>query len=386
MRNVAGLAFLAVAWCGPALADTADLETGYRQAIEHVRKHAREYWLDGTPQGERALSHAWTLLADWTAAYLNEHPKATPKLLKHASPDGNLDVVPLGPRTMLVSDWAGDAFGTIFIVDGSDGPFRPKWSIRGRKAREAFPLLDAWTAKGAQQDCRDAVGDADWLRCGSLDGTVVRFPDDAQGHPRFYVEGRYIELAGNTETKQMSFWTWTGATAEPQLATTFDVNLEDDPTRLDGDVLKVRIGENYRVISPWWDHLDRQLDWEFRIGPERIEDLGKKPVAPEPEVEAVDEVLFRVAHHLPADDVATREVQAAVGKVIDDARRDYPGGEPSLSMAGSPTVRHQNGLSLVCLPTDEDAGNVTFTLAGSFVSDISAAPNDTGNFCPPDKP
>jgi hypothetical protein len=386
MRNVAGLAFLASAWCGPALADTADLETGYRQAIERVQKHSKDFWLDGKPQGERALSHAWTLLADWTAAYLNEHPKATPKLLEHASPDANLDVVPLGPRTMLVSAWAGDAFGTIFIVDGTDGPFRPKWSIRGRAAREAFPLLDAWTAKGAQQDCRDAVGDADWPRCGSLAGTVVRLPDDAQGHPRFYVEGRYIALGGNTEAKQMSFWTWTGTNAEPQLATTFDVNLEDDPTRLDGDVLKVRIGENYRVISPWWDHLDRQLDWEFRIGQERIEDLGKKPVAPEPEVEAVDEVLFRVTHHLPADDVATREVQAAAGKIVDDARRDYPGGEPSLRMAGSPTVRHQGGISLVCLPTDEDAGNVTVTLAGAFVSDVSATPNDTGDFCPPDKP
>ena len=386
MRNVAALAFLAWAGCGPALADAADIETGYRLAVERVQKHSDNFWLDGKPQGERALSHAWTLLAEWTAAYLNEHPGATPKRLKRAAPGGDLDVLPLGPRTMLVSATVGNAFGTIFIVDGTDGPFRPLWSIRRRAGREAFPVLDAWTARAAAGTCREGVSDSDELRCGTLGGTAKRLADDAQGRPRFYVEAWYAEAAGNTEAKQLSFWTWTGKTAEPQFAATFGANLDGEPTRLDGALLKVRVGENYRMIAPWWDHLERALDWVFRVGPERIDDLGKTPVSPAVEVDAVDEVLFRVAHHLPADDLAARDVRAMVAKIVDDARQESKGDEPSLGMAGSPTVRRVDGRSLVCLPSEEDAGNLTFTLTGSFVSDLSVTPNDTGDFCPPDKP
>ena len=386
MRSVAALAFLASAWCGPALADTADIETAYRLAVERVEKNSDNLWLDGKPQGERALGRAWALLAEWTAAYLNEHPGATPKRLKRAAPGGDLDALPLGPRTMLVSATVGDAFGTIFIVDGTGGPFRSLWSIRQRAGREAFPVLDAWTARAAAGTCREGVSDSGELRCGTLGGTAKRLADDAQGRPPFYVEALYAEAAGETEAKQLSFWTWTGKTAEPQFAATFGTNLDGEPTRLDGALLKVRVGENYRMIAPWWDHLERALDWVFRVGPERIDDLGKTPVSPTVEVDAVDELLFRVAHHLPADDLAARDVQAMVAKIVDDARQESKGDEPSLGMAGSPTVRHVDGRSLVCLPTEEDAGNLTFTLTGSDVSDISATPNDTGDFCPSDKP
>src|SRR5262249_46971190 len=207
------------AWCAPALADTTDIETRYRLAAERVKKHSSDFWLDGTPEGERALGQAWTLLAEWTAAYLNEHPGATPKRLRRAAPGGEPDAVALGPRTMLVSA-AIDAFGTIFIVDGTEGRFRPVWSIRGRAGRATFPLLDAWTARAAKENCRKAVGDSDWLHCGPLSGTARRLSDDAQGHPRFTVEANYAEAAGNTIAEQLSFWTWTGTTAAPQMVTT----------------------------------------------------------------------------------------------------------------------------------------------------------------------
>jgi hypothetical protein len=381
-------ACFALAWCVPALADTTDVETSYQLAAERVHKHATDIWLDGTPQGERALDHAWRLLADWTASYLNEHPGATPKRLKRAAPGGDLDVVPLGTRTMLVSAQV-DGFGTIFIVDGTDGPFRPAWSIRRHAGREAFPLLEAWTAKAARQNCRDPDGDAGW-RCGPINGTAKRLPDDAQGRPRFYVDADYPELAGMTEGSQLSFWTWTGKNAEPQFVTSYLFNIDgggptniDDgrPTQRKGDaldVVKVRVAENYRMIAPWWDHLDRELDWVFRVGPDRIVDLGKKPVIPEMDV--VDEVLLRAAHRVSADDIATPEVQARVAQIVGRDRDGSGNGEPSLGMTGGFTIHHQDGRSLVCLPADE-VGALTFTLIGSFVSDLTVAPNDSGDGC-----
>ena len=381
-RSGIALALLASAWSGPALADTADIETDYRLAAERVQKHSDHFWLDGKPQGEHALGRAWTLLADWTAAYLNEHPDATPKRLKRAAPGGDLNVLPLGPRTMLVGATVGDAFGTFFIVDGSDGPFRPVWSIRGHSGRAAFPLLEAWTAKGAEGDCHKAPG-PDWLQCGTLGGAARRLADDAEGHPRFYIEACYSEEAGNTVAEQLSFWTWTGATAKPQLVTTYDANIDDEPTRLDGELLKVRTSENYRMIPPWWDHEERELDWTFRVGPERIEDLGRMPLAPE--VDVVDEVLVRTAHHVNADSLAPLEVQEKVAKILAGADTVDGNGEPFLGMSGSPIVRHQDGKTLVCLPADEP-GTLTFTLTGAFVSGLSVTPNETGDGCSSTKP
>jgi hypothetical protein len=378
------LAFLTFAWSAPAFADTADLETGYRIAAEHVQRHAKDFWLDGTPQGEHALSRAWTLLADWTAAYLNEHPDATPKRLKRAAPGGDLDVLSLGPRTVLVSAAVDNAFGTIFIVDGSEGTYRAVWSIRGRRSRDAFPLLGAWTARAAGTTCRQNQRDDDnGAMCGSLGGSILRLSDDAAGHPRFFIDAGYSEIAGMTELEQMSIWTWTGRTAQPLIVSTFGANLEDDGPRFDGTLLKVRLGESYRMIPPAWDHLERELDWVFRLDPDRIEDLGKAPLAPE--VDVVDELLFRAAHHLSADGLAAPQVEEAVGKLFRDLSAQSEDGEPSFSMSGSPVVRHRDGKTLVCLPTDEP-GTLTFTLTGAFVSGLSVAPNETGDGCSSGKP
>lgn len=381
-RSIFWAALASFCAAAPAHADTVALESAYLRAAEQVHKHSSDYWLDGEPQSARALGRAWTLLAEWTAAYLNEHPDATPKRLKRAAPGGDLDALPLGPRTMLVSAAVGSAFGTLFIVDGSDGRFHPAWSIRDRAGREAFPLLDAWTARAARETCRKAAGDPDWLRCGSLGGAPKRLPDDAQGHPRFYIEAGYAEVAGNAVAEQLSFWTWKDGKAEPQFVTTFGTNIDDEPTRFDGGLLKVRAAEDYRVIAPWWDHLDRELDWTFRVGPEGIEDLGKTPIAPE--VDVVDEILVRAAHRLPADDLAARDVQTTVAEIVAAASKDDDGA-PSLRMAGDATVLHQNGQSLVCLPTDE-AGKITFTLTGSFISGVSVVPDEQGKGCSSDKP
>jgi hypothetical protein len=382
-RRIFWAALASFCAAAPAQADTATFETAYLRAVERIQKHSSDYWLDDNPQSARALSSAWTSLAEWTAAYLNEHPDATPKRLKRAAPGGDLDALPLGPRTMLISATVGSAFGTLFIVDGSDGAFRPAWSIRDRAGRETFPLLDAWTAKAAAESCRKTLGDAGELRCGSLGGLPKRLPDDAQGHPRFYVEASYAQVAGNAIEDQLSFWTWKNGKAEPQFVTTFGVNIDDAPPRLEGGLLKIRAAEDYRMMSPWWDHLDRAFDWTFRAGPEGIEDLGKTPTVPE--VDIVDEVLVRAAHRLPADDLAARDVQTAVAEIVVAAASREDDGDPALRMAGDAVVRRQTGQTLICLPTEE-AGDVTFTLTGSFISGVSVVPDEEGKGCPQDKP
>ena len=99
----------------------------------------------------------------------------------------------------------------------------------------------------------------------------------------------------------------------------------------------------------------------------------------------LDEVLTRAAHRRSADDIATPAVQVKAAKLISDAGTVGDDGESYLAMAGSFTRRRKDGQTLVCLPADV-AGNLTFTLAGAFVSDLSVTPDESGEGCPQDKP
>jgi hypothetical protein len=386
VRSRFSLALLALTWCGSALADVADKETAYTLAAEHVQKHSDNFWLDGSEEGDRALDRAWNLLAEWTAAYLNEHPGATPKRVKRAAPGGDLQILPLGPRTMLVSANVGDGFGTIFIVDGTRGAFHPVWSIRQRAGREAFPRLDAWTAKGATEDCRKAVGDVDWGRCGPLQGNVARLPDDAQGHPRFYVEATYAQMAETTVGAQISFWTWTGSTAEPQFVKRYTYNFEDQSTRFKDGKLTIRSTDYYRSFFSCGTCIGRQMNWSLRVGPQQIEDLGAIPVIPE--LDALDELLARAARHQPADDLAAPEVITLAASVMDGAYHDNTDHNYiSAGMMEDTSVRPHGERTLVCLQTD-DAGTFKLTMerrgAGFFISNMTVSPD--GPNCPHDKP
>jgi len=382
------LSLLVFAWCGPALADTTTLETAYRAAAEQVDKHTDDYWLDGKPEGTRALTRAWKLLAEWAAAYMNEHPAATPGLLMNAAPNAaqtHFSAISLSPRTLLVTASLG-TFGTEFIIDGSHGDFKPAWSIRGRAGRNIFPLLDAWAAEASQRNCREAGDEKDWGRCCSLQGDAARLPDDAQGRPRFYIQATYAQMAETTVGAQISFWTWTGSTAEPQFVKRYEYNIEDQSTHFKDGKLIIRSTDYYRSFFSCGMCVGRQMNWTLRVGPEQIEDLGAIPVIPE--LDAVDELLSRAARHQPADDLATPEVIALATSVMDgtyhdDTDHDYI----SAGMMGDTSVRLRGERTLVCLQTDE-AGTFKLAMerrgAGFFISDLKVSPDSPG--CHRDKP
>lgn len=393
MGNRSGivLAFLTLAWSAPALADTADIETDYRLAAERVQKHSSDFWLDGSKAGEHALAHSWTRLADWTVAYLNEHPDATVKHLKNAAPNASnssLEALLLAPKVYLIGANV-DGFGTVFIADGTDGAYRLAWSIRGRADRGAFPILSSWAAAAADRDCKEP-DENDPGRCGTLGAQLVRLPDAPAGHARFYVNATYAQMAESTVAGQLSVWTWDGRTAHALFAKRYLYNFDDEGIRLKGDLMTVRASDSYRTFFNCGMCVGRQMDWRLRIGEDRVEDLGMMPVVPE--LDAVDELLYRAARHRPLDDMASPEAQAAAIALMADAYRDAQDQDfISIGMMGDTSVRHRDQRALVCLQTD-DAGALTFTMeqrSGGFYVTGMAAPqsdSDWNHGCPHDKP
>ena len=374
-----------------AQADTGSVEMEYRVAAEQLQKHTDNFWLDGSKIGEHGLSRAWALLADWTVAYLNEHPDATEKRLKSAAPNISgtaLDAIRLAPRTFLVSAGIG-SFGTVFIVDGSDGEHRLAWSIRSRADRDAFPILSSWTAAAASTHCRIS-GEDDAGDCGTLTGQITRMPDDPGGHPRFYVNATYAQLAETTVGGQLSIWTWVGGTAHPLFVKRYIYNFEDERIRLDGDVMTVRTSDWYRSFFYCGTCIGRQMDWRLRIGSDKVEELGMAPVIPE--LDAVDELLYRAARHRAMDDMASDQAQEAAATLMADADRDPQDTDfISIGMVGGHAVSHRGQVSMVCLQTDGVAP-MRFTMerrgGGFFITGMGTLPpnSDFDKACPHDKP
>jgi hypothetical protein len=389
-RSAFGLAILALVWTTAVLADAADIETGYRLAAERVQKHSSDFWLDGSKAGRHALAHAWTRLADWTVAYLNEHPNATVKRLKNAAPnasDSSLDAVLLAPKVYLVS--AGvNGFGTVFIADGTDGAYRLAWSIRGRTGHDAFPILSSWSAAAPSRNCQEPADDLG--RCGTLSAKAMRLPDGGAGHARFYVAATYAQMAETTVAGQLSLWTWDGHTAQPLFAKRYLYNFEDQGIRLDGDVMTVRASGDYRSFFNCGTCVGRQMNWRLRLGEDRVEDQGMTPVVPE--LDAIDELLYRAARHRPMDDMASPEVQAKATMLMAHAYRDAQDRDYiSIGMMAETSVRHDAKGTFACLQTD-DAGVMNFTMeqrsGGLYITgmDIPASDSELSPGCPHGKP
>ena len=85
-------------------------------------------------------------------------------------------------------------------------------------------------------------------------------------------------------------------------------------TRLEGELLRVRVRAQYRTFSTCCDDEGRPMDWNLKLTPTGVEDLGYSPV-PSP-LEIVDEVFSRTAKGIPADDIAAPQVVAQARALV----------------------------------------------------------------------
>jgi hypothetical protein len=341
------------AWAKSAL---QEIKTDYKTVSAKLEKHiVEEQWIDGDPESPKLLARQWSLAGEWVAAWLNAHPHAGTEGVKTAlttlaSPlvsqrpwlePPSPEYLELNAITFLVI--APSPIGNVFIVSKSGGEYRGAWSTAQvqEASGKSAEVLAAWRAEKAHP----GVGSVQPAKLAIL-------PADANGHPRFYVVGNYAQGEVGTFGEQISFWVWDGVTARPQLTRVYAVYADQEVgTRVEGDLLKVQQKKRFRTFYSGEDSGERQTDWIVRITPDGMEDLGEKSLVPE--LDAVDELFYRVINGKPASDIAAPAAVAAAKSVVDSERTEESEKDwkefPNLGMIGGWSVTKDKDGEVLCL-------------------------------------
>lgn len=356
------------------------LKSDYQAVRSQLQKHlVFDWWIDDDPQSPELLARQWSLAGEWVAAWLDAHPSEGPEGVKAALaervPTSEFEYLKLNEDAFLVV--APGPIGNVFIVAKSGGHYRPAWSTA--QAQEAHgeqaEVLAAWRPENARHGGRGpyfaASGSA-----GSVIPRIGKLPSDAKGHPRFYIDGTYAQSAGGTVGAQTSVWLWDGMTARPQIARAYALMVDQAVgTRVEGDLLKVQQKKFFRTFFSCGMCEERQTDWTVRLTPEGVQDLGEKSVVPE--LDAVDELFYRVIHQESAANVAAPAVIRSAKRMVGEARAERSEKEwkefPTLGMMMGWKIQDNTNSKILCLSLDGIGANL-FTLKSAggklFVAEL----------------
>jgi hypothetical protein len=206
-------------------------------------------------------------------------------------------------------------------------------------------------------------------------------PPDSAGHPRFYIITPYSQSAGGTMGEQTTVWIWNGARALPIAGRDYAVDIDQSVgTRVEGDVLKVRMKRFFRTFFSCGMCEERQADWMVRIAPDGVQILGD--VSAVPELDAIDELFYRMIKSRTTSDIASaaarKNAQTIINIAISDETPERRHRFPSLGMMGSWSVdsSSQQGRKVICFSADNIEPQL-FTLVprpkGFFISEIKPA-------------
>jgi hypothetical protein len=360
--------------------DLDELESDYQAVRSQLQKHiVFDWWIDDDPESAKLLARQWSLAGEWVAAWLDAHPSDGPDGVKAALADlvqgSEPEYLQLGQDTFVVV--APGPIGNVFIVTKSDGHYRLAWSTA--QTQEAWgkqaEILAAWRPENARHG-----GRGPYLAATGSDGSVIPgigiLPSDAKGNPRFYIDGTYAQSAGGTVGAQSSVWLWDGMTAHPLIARAYAIMVvQEVGTRLEGDLLKVREKTFFRTFFSCGMCEERQTDWIVRLTPKGVEDLGEKSMMPE--LDVVDELLYRVIHRESAADVAAPAVIKSAERMVGDARAAHSEKDwkefPTLGMIMGWKLQDNANSKILCLSL-LDAGTNLFTLKSAggklFIADV----------------
>lgn len=353
----------ASAW---AQSNIEKIKTSYAAVSAKLEKHLVEgASIDDDPESPKLLALQWSLAGEWVAAWLNEHPHAGPEGVKAAitelAPSSTPQYLALNTGTFLVV--SPSPVGNVFIVSKSGDDYRLAWSTAQPQetSGKSAEVLAAWRPENARSGDRGPY----WAASGSA-GSIVPLrlgllPVDAEGHARFYIEGIYAQMAGGTVGAQTSLWVWNGVTARPQLTRDYAVMVDQKVgARMEGDLFKVQQKKFFRSFFSCGGCEGRQTDWIVRMTPDGMEELGEKSAVPE--LDAVDELFYRVINEKSASDMAAPAAVKAAKAVVECARGDESAEDwkkfPSLGMMGDWSVtKNKNGEDL-CLELDDGGTNI----------------------------
>jgi hypothetical protein len=334
------------------------IKSEYLLVEAQLKPHVPEFdvGLDDDPLSPQLLDRKWQLTARWVAAWLDAHPGLKVEAaLAEIDPSAEPDYVALSATAFLVV--APGPMASVFIVAKRGERYEPVWSIAqphhatGRQAE----TLAAWRPENAREGRRGPY----WAASGHAGplsfARTGRLPDDAQGRARFYIDATYAQAAGATVGAQITLWTWDGSIAVPQLAREYGYMIDQRVgTRLEGNLLKVQQKKQFRMFSLCGACEGRQVDWIVRLTSNGLEDLGETSTLPE--VDAIDELLYRLVNRRPAVDIASPAAIRRTQERIDEARAGQSAeqwrGYPKFGLS-SWTVSRRGNQATVCLAPDD---------------------------------
>jgi hypothetical protein len=351
----------AAAW---TQSDVQRIKADYSLARAQLEKHlVADQWIDDDPRSPELLAKTWSLAGEWVAAWLDAHPLSGAEGIRSAlvelAPSDTPDCLELNPTTFLVA--APGPIGNVFIVTKSNDRYRLAWStgqpqnVSGKAGRR----LAAWLAENARTGGRGPY----WAASGSagpVRPVLGRLPNDARGNARFYIEGVYAQAAGGTVGAQISLWIWNGTEARFLISKSYAIMIgQPVRARVEGTLLKVQQKKSFRSFFSCGMCIERQTDWIVRLDPEGVTDLGETAVAPE--LDAIDQLFYRVINGRPAASLATPAAIQTAERIVREARAVVSEKDwkefPSLGMAQWNIVKRRNE-EVVCLATDYAGSNL----------------------------
>jgi hypothetical protein len=372
---VMGLGLIVVLAVGPLAQPRTSpeldhLRTQYLEAKKSLAVHSPYgQFLDHDPAAVQVLDRVWTLIAEWTACFLEGHPTIRSQdlaaALKGMDPDLVATAVSLSDGAFAVAASESE-IGTVFVVKRTGSRTRVLWTIRDAVRAGTGAADQAQLACWAADNARVEPG-----ACGPLFGAVVSLPADRHGNLRFYVGATF---AGNglSVGGQLSIWDWNGQEARLIFIKPYAYNI-DTPggIRFSDGVLLVDTKEYMRHFGSYGPSPDPRGRWTIRITPDGIEDQGTR--LDEPIFQVIDELLERVADGGNVSDLASASVGAQLEPLVQtrDGRREL-----YLGLVFRWKRRATKGGKLFTLETDD--GNLDFTIVHRerqpYVASIRIAP------------
>ncbi|HEU5046601.1 MAG TPA: hypothetical protein VFT64_02035 [Rickettsiales bacterium] len=355
----------------------AEIRRNYNASTAELEKHLIEgQWIDEEPDSSILLTKHRYLAEEWIVAWLNAHPsqgiEGIRKAITTLAPSETPQCVTLEDDTFLVATPA--LIPSIFIIAKSDGRFKSVWSITDPQEvkGKAADMLSAWQAGNAVHGGRGPYS-AGGGSMGPLFPELGILPADKNGHARFYIDATYAQSAGGTQGKQITLWAWDGTNAHLQFARNYLIGIDQDAgTRVEGNLLKVQQKKSFRTFFMSASSPERQVDWIVQIEPEGMKEVGEEVVVPE--LDAVDELFYRLIKGTPASDIASPAAIKVAEKIIQNVRAGDSEEEwkkySSLGMIMDWAVTHDAGKKSLCLPLDEGTYQITFGGKRYFIASL----------------
>ncbi len=403
--------------CSSALAQSSTAGAAnpidrYRAAEKTLAAHTKEYDFlhDDSPAAIAALKAMWAASADAVIEQLASNPKTSAtdidRTVCQLEPEAyrcniqgpvapedvvtSSDVIQLGAESFAVSQFNGEV-GTVFIVGPREGKPALLWSISSTlpQSLDRQGIIGAWRVERAGGACRDKGTKFKPGQCGPLYASLGVLPADAEGRPRFYINGGYAQMMGATIGEQATVWRWNGVAAELLWEDWYDFMIDQaHGSKFKDGILTFEAKEDFRTFFGCGSCEARQMQRRLRVTPGGIEDLGK--VSLRPELDLIDELFWRLARGQSTADIASPQVAMLLKPQIADAKREsrkIARNWLSVGMLGDVAHERTGDLDRVCFTAD-DIGRITFTIQENqgkpfYLSHAEEPPGNYGDCAKP---